>query len=286
VRRLLAPIAGLALVLSMAGTALAWEEPTLTALCAPDANSYAWTIHLATEDDYNIDWSFDNFATFTTTDFLTAGDHEFTTPRGGDKLKVRWSSEHSSKAKAEANAELCEPPAEPGIAIRKSHDVVGQVAPGTTVTYTYEVENTGGVALTSVVVNDQIIGSDDVACQPVGYASGDDGNLMLDVGETWTFTCSVALQGTTENQACVAADVVDGGDSAIVEACATDKVDVGEEGIQAETGTPAATVSDSAMVADRSSPLPAIAFSMLLLASLGTLAYTNVRAVRARQPNR
>lgn len=283
-RRLLAPVAGLALVLSMAGTALAWEEPTLTALCAPDANSYAWQIHLPTEDDYNIDWSFDSFATFTTTDFLTAGDHEFITPRGGETLKVRWSSEHSSKAKADANAELCAPP-EPGIEIRKSHDAVGTVAPGTEVTYAYDVENTGNLPLTSVVVHDQINGSDNVACEPVAYDSGDDGNGVLDVDETWTFTCSTVLQGTTENEACVAADVVDGGDSALVEDCDTAKVEVAEEHVQAGTGTPAASLADSSMIGDGSSPVPMIIFSTLLVASLGTLAYTNVKVVKASQRN-
>ncbi len=164
-RKLLAPVAAVALVLSMAGTALGWEEPTLTALCAPDANSYAWKITLAAdEDDYNIDWSFDNFATFSTTDFLTDGEHEFITPRGGESLKVRWSSHPDSKAKADANGELCDPP---------------------------------------------------------------------------------------------------------------------DEEVEAGTGTPAATVSDSSMGVGPSSPLPQIIFSVLLVASLGTLAYTNVKVVRA-----
>ena len=151
--------------MSIAGTALAWEEPTLTALCAPDQNSYAWRITLHKEKDYNIDWSFDSFATFTTTDFLTKGDHEFTTPRGGPTLKVRWTSEHDANAKADANPELCEPP---------------------------------------------------------------------------------------------------------------------EEVVEAGTGTPAATVSDSSIVGEQSGPLPIIIFGTLLVTSLGTLTYANVKAVARR----
>lgn len=283
-RKLLAPVAGLALVLSMAGTALGWEEPTLTALCAPDENTYAWSIHLHDEDDFLIDWSFDNFATFTTTDFLTAGDHDFITPRGGDELKVRWSSQHGSKARAFARTDLCANP-EPGIGIVKSHDVVGTVPPGTSVTYSYDVKNIGNVPLTSVVVNDQLLGSDDAACEPVAYDSGDDGNGWLDPAEVWTFTCSAVLQATTDNEACVSANVDDTGDSAVVEACATDRVEVSEEGFQGETGTPAGSVSDSSIALGRSSPMPMVIFTALLLASLGTLAYVNVKAVRATHRN-
>lgn len=108
-RKLLAPVAAVALVLSMVGTVLAWAHPTLTADCAPDANSLAWKINLVgPEANYKVDWSFDaSFAGATTTDFGTAGDHSFTTPRGGWTLYVRWSSHHGSHASAAANLELC-----------------------------------------------------------------------------------------------------------------------------------------------------------------------------------
>jgi hypothetical protein len=109
VRKLLAPVAAVALALSMVGTVLAWAHPTLTADCAPDANSLAWKINLTgPEDNYKVDWSFDaTFAGAMTTDFLTAGEHSFTTPRGGWTLYVRWSSHHGSTAKADANLQLC-----------------------------------------------------------------------------------------------------------------------------------------------------------------------------------
>jgi uncharacterized repeat protein (TIGR01451 family) len=285
VRKFLAPVVALGLTLGMAGTVLAWDKPTLTPLCAPDANSYAWRIHLASEDNFVIEWSFSSvFAGAITVDFLTAGDHDFITPRGGPKLHVRWSSDPTTKAKADANPALCEPANEPAIEIRKSSDADGTVAPGTLVTYTYEVENTGNTPLSNVVVHDQIKGSDNVACEPVAFVSGDGGDIgILDVDETWVFSCSTHLQVTTENEACVAAEV---GDSAPVEDCADAKVTVSEENVEAGTGTPAASIPNTSLTGDGSSPLPTIIFTALLMASLAALAYTNVQVVRAAHRNR
>jgi hypothetical protein len=56
---------------------------------------------------------------------------------------------------------------------------------GTPVTWTYTVRNTGNVGLSGVVVAD-----DHAGVVPV-YSSGDlDGDGILDVGETWTYTAS------------------------------------------------------------------------------------------------
>jgi len=92
--------------------ALAWTAPQLTANCAPDENSYAFTITLAEEENYNIEMSWDDFVTapFQTTDFESAGAHDFTTARGGTTLYVRFASDTNAKASAAANAELCEEP--------------------------------------------------------------------------------------------------------------------------------------------------------------------------------
>jgi hypothetical protein len=54
----------------------------------------------------------------------------------------------------------------------------------------------------------------------------------------------------------------------------------GDEGIKGGTGTPAGSMPDSAQALDGSSPLPTIAFSLILLASLGALAFANVKASR------
>ena len=55
-------------------------------------------------------------------------------------------------------------------------------------------------------------------------------------------------------------------------------VQSGEQSVEAGTGTPAGSVSNSALGGGGSSPLPTIAFSLILLVSLGTLAYANVRS--------
>jgi hypothetical protein len=54
----------------------------------------------------------------------------------------------------------------------------------------------------------------------------------------------------------------------------------GEGSQKAGEGTPAGSVSNGAMSTDGSSPQPTIAFSLIMLASLGALAYANVKSVR------
>ena len=56
-----------------------------------------------------------------------------------------------------------------------------------------------------------------------------------------------------------------------------------EQSVHAGTGTPAQSQSDTALSAIGSNPLPTIAFSLILLASLSTLAYANVKSVRNRR---
>ncbi|HET8654380.1 MAG TPA: DUF11 domain-containing protein [Longimicrobiaceae bacterium] len=65
---------------------------------------------------------------------------------------------------------------------------------GSTVTWTYNVTNTGNVPLSNIVV------TDDQGVTPV-YQSGDvNGNTLLDLTETWTYTASgTAVAGQYEN---------------------------------------------------------------------------------------
>jgi hypothetical protein len=71
--------------------------------------------------------------------------------------------------------------AQPAITIVKNGPVIA--FRGGSVTYAYLVSNSGNVPLSDVAVMDN-------KCSPVTYVSGDDGNGLLDVGETWTFTCT------------------------------------------------------------------------------------------------
>ncbi len=55
-----------------------------------------------------------------------------------------------------------------------------------------------------------------------------------------------------------------------------------EQSVEAGTGTPQQSQPNTALSQNGSSPLPTIAFSLILLASLGTLAYANIKTVRTR----
>lgn len=176
----------------------------------------------------------------------------------------------------------------PAIDIRKSSDATGTVEPGTLVTYTYAVENIGETPLANVEVTDLISGSDEVACEVDSSSyTGDDGNAILDVGETWTFTCSTALSVTTSNEACVVADVVTNQELKVadeqVQACDDEMVEVSrspEQTVEAGTGTPAESIPNTALSGAGGGVLPTILFSAILIGSLGTLAFVNVRAMR------
>jgi len=56
----------------------------------------------------------------------------------------------------------------------------------------------------------------------------------------------------------------------------------GEQSVEAGTGTPEESTPDGSLFGNGANPLPTIAFSLILLASLGGLAYANVKTVRNR----
>jgi len=67
------------------------------------------------------------------------------------------------------------------------------VVPGSTVTYTYKVLNTGTVDFKNLVIEDD-------KCSPIAYVSGNNSDPLLNVGETWTYTCSTkVLKDQTNN---------------------------------------------------------------------------------------
>jgi hypothetical protein len=71
-------------------------------------------------------------------------------------------------------------------------------------------------------------------------------------------------------------------EESVEESVAESEEESGEQSVEAGTGTPEESVSDGAFFGDGSSPLATIAFSLILLASLGGLAYANVKTVRSR----
>jgi uncharacterized repeat protein (TIGR01451 family) len=71
----------------------------------------------------------------------------------------------------------------PGISVSKTPPTQA-VASGGTAMFTITVDNTGNVDLTGVTVSDP-------QCTSLAGPMGDDGDAVLEVPETWTYTCSV-----------------------------------------------------------------------------------------------
>jgi len=78
------------------------------------------------------------------------------------------------------------------INIEKSANPTALTSGPGTVTYTYAVTNPGTESLTNVTVTDNKLST-------VTYVSGDDGNELLDPGETWIYTATTTLNVTTTN---------------------------------------------------------------------------------------
>jgi hypothetical protein len=74
----------------------------------------------------------------------------------------------------------------------------GTIHAGGTVTYTYKVTNTGNDVLHAVAITDD-------KCSPVTGPTGDNGNGVLDLQETWTYSCTTTLSVDTTNIASVTA---------------------------------------------------------------------------------
>lgn len=110
----------------------------------------------------------------------------------------------------------------PGIAVDKTVDATGPVIAGTMVTYTYKVTNTGDTPLKNVSITDDKCSAMVPAVGAITAADGDtNGDKLLDVTETWTFTCKQTLNSTVTNVV-----VVKGTDKLDETVEATDKVTV------------------------------------------------------------
>ena len=88
------------------------------------------------------------------------------------------------------------------------------VDPGTSVTYTFEVTNASACAVGDAVceqdheLTNVAIGDDHCASAPI-YTGGDVGTLgVLEVDETWTYTCTESVEMPTTNTAVATADDV------------------------------------------------------------------------------
>ncbi|MFC2031242.1 hypothetical protein ACFLWA_10985, partial [Chloroflexota bacterium] len=110
-----------------------------------------------------------------------------------------------------------------GLSIEKEVDEP-VIYSGGTVVYTYTVENTGTDAITETLVTDD-------SCAQVFYAGGDtNADDWLDVGESWTYTCTTTLDEDTTNVATVTGE--DGLGNPVPEDQASADVDVINPGIR------------------------------------------------------
>ncbi|MFH0974009.1 MAG: hypothetical protein V1817_04460 [Candidatus Micrarchaeota archaeon] len=85
-----------------------------------------------------------------------------------------------------------------GVSITKTASSY-EVYPSESVTYSYSVSNAGDFALENAGVSDD-------KCAPVTGPTGDDGDAVLEVGETWVYACTTQLSETTTNIATVTAE--------------------------------------------------------------------------------
>ena len=98
------------LIASTAGLALAWSAPSIASVCTTDQAVHNWTVTLAVESDYHIQWAGDAAFTSPTTVLMHAGANSLATPASVTTLFVRWASDHSSKSSAAWAGGACPTP--------------------------------------------------------------------------------------------------------------------------------------------------------------------------------
>jgi hypothetical protein len=168
----------------------------------------------------------------------------------------------------------------PYIHVEKSASASTVVA-GTAVTYTYTVTNTSIDALLK-----NITVSDD-KCSPAAYVSGDDGDTFLQIGETWTYTCTTELSATTTNT--VTSTGTWGSQTVSDTAQATVTVTKPEGGVEAATATPRVTPPPTATAGSDNTGNPGsnLGLALAALALFGlVLGILAPKPARARGRNR
>ena len=112
------------------------------------------------------------------------------TYRVGEEMKEGWMNTTPNPASATVDPDSVTTvhfgnyEINPAISIEKSGPVIA--GKNSDVVYKYGVTNAGNVPLTEVTVEDD-------KCSPVEYVSGDDGDNVLEDGETWMFECTTTL---------------------------------------------------------------------------------------------
>ncbi|HEY8772839.1 MAG TPA: hypothetical protein VIM66_06705 [Candidatus Limnocylindria bacterium] len=151
----------------------------------------------------------------------------------------------------------------------------------------YFVANVGGLIGTgSFTVTVTVTSSFDLSGGGVLGVFADEASYAGTPGSEWT-SKSNSVQCSEAQSVAESASVAESVPPSVAESVPASAESVaasasGEQSVEAGTGTPAGSISNGAFFGSNSSPLPTIAFSLILLASLGTLAYANVKTVRNR----
>jgi hypothetical protein len=85
---------------------------------------------------------------------------------------------------------------------------VATITPPAAANYTYDVSNTGNTPLQHVALEDATTVPNVAACSPIVRGAAGNGDQILDVGETWHFTCSNNPTEDVVDTATVSADPV------------------------------------------------------------------------------
>lgn len=113
-QRLLSFVAALglfAVLIPLTTTAVfAWSPPGIASVCSNDQNVHNWTVTLATESNYGIQWANNSAFTNATNVTMHAGANSLSTPASVTTLYVRWSSDHNSKSSAAWTGGACSTP--------------------------------------------------------------------------------------------------------------------------------------------------------------------------------
>jgi hypothetical protein len=120
------------------------------------------------------------------------------------------------------------------------------------------------------------------------YTSGDDTleGASADIGDSTynVFVLSHICHGEEVEESVpesVSESVPESVSESVPESAEQSVAESGEQSVKISTGTPAESAPDGALSLNGVGALPTIAFSLILLASLGALAYANVKSVRS-----
>jgi uncharacterized repeat protein (TIGR01451 family) len=167
--------------------------------------------------DVNETWTFTATYTLTQPDIDAGEVRNQALVTATDPNEVEVSDESDFESPSEDRETVVVLQQEPSIALVKTGELdMTVVAPndrvdeGDEITYTFTITNTGNVTLDNVTLNDALLGLVDVVLDG-NNVTGDNGNDVLDVDETWTFTATYTLTqpdidaGEVSNQALVTA---------------------------------------------------------------------------------